>query len=71
MPGGLEALMAQNTQVRWAVRNGRWTYGVPGFDELVKATEPYTMEGIADRITCPMAARGRDRPLRASRGGRG
>jgi dienelactone hydrolase len=53
MPGGLEALMAQSTQVRWAVRNGLWTFGVPGFDELVKATEPYTMAGIADRITCP------------------
>lgn len=53
MPGGLKALMAQNTQARWAVRTGLWSFGVTGFDELVKATEAYTMAGIADRITCP------------------
>ncbi|WP_369244399.1 alpha/beta hydrolase family protein [Streptomyces sp. R41] len=52
-PGGIEALMAQNTMVRWVVRNGRWTFGVPDFDQLVKATEAYTLAGIADRITCP------------------
>ncbi|KAK1183848.1 alpha/beta fold hydrolase [Streptomyces sp. NBS 14/10] len=53
MPGGMEALMAQNTKVRWLVRNGRWTLGVSDIDELVKATEAYTMAGVADRITCP------------------
>ncbi|MFD1542772.1 alpha/beta hydrolase family protein [Nonomuraea guangzhouensis] len=51
-PGGLEALMAQNTKVRWIVRNGRWTFGVSDLNELVKATQAYTMAGIADRITC-------------------
>jgi hypothetical protein len=45
--------MAQSTSVRWAVRNGRWTFGAAGFDELVKVLVPYTLEGIADRITCP------------------
>ncbi|MEU9468652.1 alpha/beta fold hydrolase [Streptomyces avermitilis] len=53
MPGGMEALMAQNTMARWLVRNGRWTFGVSGMDELVKASETYTMAGTADRITCP------------------
>jgi pimeloyl-ACP methyl ester carboxylesterase len=53
MPGGLEAPMAQNTMARWVVRNGLWTFGVSGIDELVKATEAYTMAGIAGRITCP------------------
>lgn len=53
MPGGMEALMAQNTMVRWVVRNGRWTFGVSDMDELAKASEAYTMAGIADRITCP------------------
>jgi pimeloyl-ACP methyl ester carboxylesterase len=52
-PGGIEALMAQNTMVRWVVRNGRWTFGVSDFDQLVKASEAYTLAGIADRITCP------------------
>ena len=53
LPGGIEAMMAHNTQVRWIVRNGRWTFGVSGLDEMVKATEDYKMAGIADRITCP------------------
>lgn len=52
-PGGIEALMAQNTMVRWVVRNGRWTLGVSDLNEMVKATKGYTMAGIADRITCP------------------
>ncbi|WP_413797685.1 alpha/beta hydrolase family protein [Streptomyces iranensis] len=53
MPGGVEASMAQNTMARWLVRNGRWTFGVSGLDELVKAAEAYTMAGVADRVTCP------------------
>jgi len=53
LPGGLDALMAQHTQARWAVRNGLWTFGVSTVDELLKAIEPYTMAGLADRITCP------------------
>ncbi|WP_405834078.1 alpha/beta hydrolase family protein [Streptomyces sp. NBC_01176] len=52
-PGGIEEMMAQDTQVRWVVRNGQWTLGLSGLEEMVKATEGYTMAGIADRITCP------------------
>ncbi|MGF6888362.1 pimeloyl-ACP methyl ester carboxylesterase [Nocardia sp. GAS34] len=52
-PGGLEAVLAQNTQARWAVRNGRWTFGVSTAQELVEVTRPYTMAGLADRIVCP------------------
>ncbi|MCC9311844.1 alpha/beta fold hydrolase [Kitasatospora sp. RB6PN24] len=52
-PGGLETAMAQNTTTRWAVRNGCWTFGVPDLEALVQAAKPYTMAGIADRITCP------------------
>jgi pimeloyl-ACP methyl ester carboxylesterase len=53
VPGGVEALMARSTQVRWAVRNGLWTFGVSDAEELVRASEAYTMAGIADRVTCP------------------
>ncbi|MER6442687.1 alpha/beta fold hydrolase [Streptomyces sp. NPDC001185] len=52
-PGGIEEMMAQDTQVRWVVRNGQWTLGLSGLEEMVKATEGYTMAGIAHRITCP------------------
>jgi alpha-beta hydrolase superfamily lysophospholipase len=52
-PGGLDALTASDTQVRWLVRNARWVFGVSDFDETLKVTEAYTMAGLADRITCP------------------
>ncbi|MFD4790322.1 alpha/beta hydrolase family protein, partial [Streptomyces sp. NPDC058459] len=53
VPGRMEALMAQSTMLRWSVRNGRWTFGVADEQALAKATEAYTLAGIADRITCP------------------
>lgn len=46
-------MMARDTQVRWVVRNGEWTLGFSGLEEMVEAVEGYTMAGIADRITCP------------------
>ncbi len=52
-PGGLDSVIAQNTQARWVVRNGKWTFGLPTFDDVVEATKAYSMAGIADRITCP------------------
>jgi pimeloyl-ACP methyl ester carboxylesterase len=52
-PGGIEALMAHSVSVRWAVRNGRWTFGVDDIAELQKAGEAYTLAGVADRISCP------------------
>ena len=46
-------MLAQSVSVRWAVRNGMWTFGASDPVELAKAAEAYTLEGIADRITCP------------------
>ncbi|MFF4803331.1 alpha/beta hydrolase family protein [Streptomyces sp. NPDC001351] len=53
VPGGLDALVAQNVSARWVVHNGLWTMGVSSYGEMLKAAEAYTMAGIADRITCP------------------
>lgn len=36
MPGGLEALRAQDMMTRWVVRNGRWTFGLASFGELTR-----------------------------------
>jgi hypothetical protein len=33
--------------------NGKWTFGTETAAELFERTKPYTMAGIADRITCP------------------
>ncbi len=53
VPGGVEAAMRESVSLRWVVHNGLWTFGVSDADELLKATEAYTMDGVADRITCP------------------
>ncbi|WP_290060234.1 alpha/beta hydrolase family protein [Amycolatopsis solani] len=42
-----------DTQARWIVRNGKWTFGLSTFDDVAEATRAYTMAGIAGRITCP------------------
>jgi pimeloyl-ACP methyl ester carboxylesterase len=49
----LSMLMAANTQLRWAVRNGMWTMGVDAVADLPRAFQPYTLAGIADRIVAP------------------
>lgn len=49
----LEMLMAFNTQVRWALRNGMWAMGVRFVSQLPRAFKHYTLAGIADRITAP------------------
>ncbi|WP_285591914.1 alpha/beta fold hydrolase [Actinomycetospora sp. NBRC 106378] len=51
--GGIDALVATSTSARWMVNNGRWTYGVATFDDLLEATRPYTLDGVAEHITCP------------------
>jgi pimeloyl-ACP methyl ester carboxylesterase len=48
------ALLASvDTQVRWALCNGMWTFGVASGTEFVRATRKYTLADVADRITCP------------------
>jgi pimeloyl-ACP methyl ester carboxylesterase len=46
-------LRAFNTQVRWAMRNGRWTMGVDSDAALAREFRRYTLDGIVDRITAP------------------
>ena len=51
--GGIDALASQDTGARWMFHNGKWVFGAANLDQLVKMTEPYTIEGIADQIRCP------------------
>ena len=53
LDGGLDELVAKSTTVRWVVRCGLWSFGVSTFQELLDASKAYTMDGIADKITCP------------------
>ncbi|WP_067840475.1 alpha/beta fold hydrolase [Nocardia lijiangensis] len=49
----LQLMMALSTQSRWAVRNGMWTFGAASPAEYIRMTQPYTLDGLADKITCP------------------
>ncbi|MGW4248910.1 alpha/beta hydrolase family protein [Nocardia sp. NPDC004722] len=46
-------MMAVNTTMRWALRNGQWTFGVSSPAEYVRATADYTLAGVVDGIQCP------------------
>ncbi|MFJ9458361.1 alpha/beta hydrolase family protein [Kitasatospora sp. NPDC101447] len=49
----LGLLMEHSTQLRWALRNGVWTFGATGPADYLRRTAPYTLEGHAPLITCP------------------
>jgi len=53
LPGGLEQLLGQDTIVRWAARCGLWSFGLSDLDQLLEASKAYTLDGVADKITCP------------------
>ncbi|MEU6404187.1 alpha/beta fold hydrolase [Streptomyces sp. NPDC046985] len=42
-----------DAKTRWVIDNGQWTFGVESVRELIEASEPYTMENIAQQIDCP------------------
>jgi pimeloyl-ACP methyl ester carboxylesterase len=56
----LGLIAAQNTQVRWGLRNGSWAMGASSFTDLVRKTRDYTIAGVADRITTPTLIMGAD-----------
>ena len=49
----VELLMSVNTEVRWALRNGKWVMGVGSIVDVPRAFKDYTLAGVADRITAP------------------
>lgn len=49
----LKKLMQDDTGLRWAIDNGKFTFRENSFIELLGKTEPYTLEGVAEKIICP------------------
>lgn len=43
-----------DTGLRWAIDNGMFTFGVASPAEWILKTADYTLEGIADGISCPL-----------------
>ncbi|MFE7587998.1 alpha/beta fold hydrolase [Kitasatospora sp. NPDC057512] len=46
-------LMRASTQVRWALRNGVWTFGAASVADYIRRTADYTLDGVAQLIDCP------------------
>ena len=42
-----------STGIRWALHNGKWTFGVESPADLVRAASKYTLEGISEDIVTP------------------
>jgi pimeloyl-ACP methyl ester carboxylesterase len=51
--GVVRALMARNTNVRWAVEQGLWSFGATDILDYIDKTKLMTMEGISHLIRCP------------------
>ncbi|MCR8635491.1 alpha/beta hydrolase family protein [Paenibacillus radicis (ex Xue et al. 2023)] len=49
----ISLLMDKSTNVRWAIENGMFTFKADSINELMEKTEPFTLEGVADKIKCP------------------
>lgn len=41
--------------IKWVYDDARWKMGVDSPSEVLRAWQQYTLDGIADRIQCPMA----------------
>ena len=52
-------LLAVSSQLRWAVRNGMWVFGVHNYAELLRTIKNYTLDVVADQIICPHPDPGR------------
>lgn len=50
----IREVMKVNTNIRWAFENGMFTFQAKSVFELIQKTEPFTLEGVAEKIKCPM-----------------
>jgi pimeloyl-ACP methyl ester carboxylesterase len=49
----LKKVMQRQTGIRWAIENGLFTFQVGSIWDLIEATESWSLEGVANTITCP------------------
>lgn len=50
----IASIMAKDTGTRWGIENGQFTFLATNVEELVRKTEPFTLEGVAEQIMCPV-----------------
>jgi alpha-beta hydrolase superfamily lysophospholipase len=46
-------LLAVRSQLRWAVRNGMWVFGVHTYAELLRTIKNYTPDRVAEQMVAP------------------
>jgi dienelactone hydrolase len=46
--------MAGNKALRWYIEQGLWNFRVASPYEFFEQARPYTLEGVTDKITCPV-----------------
>ncbi len=49
----LKQVMHRKPGIRWAIENGMFTFQVGSIWELIDATALWSLEGVANQITCP------------------
>ena len=49
----LKQVMQRNTGIRWAIENGMFAFQVGSIWDLIEATECWSLQGVANKITCP------------------
>ncbi|OLV16235.1 alpha/beta hydrolase family protein [Deinococcus marmoris] len=49
----IEQAMLNNTNMRWNMTQGKWTFRVPALFDFVEETKNYTIDGTAGQIECP------------------
>ena len=49
----LSVLTTVSSQLRWALGNGLWVFGVQNYAEVLRTVEKYTLDGVADQIVAP------------------
>src|SRR4029079_5169885 len=46
----LSVLPAVSSQLRWALGNGLWVFGVQSYADVLRTVKQYTLDGVADQI---------------------
>ena len=49
----LKQVMQRNTGIRWAIEHGMFTFQAGSIWDLIEETESWSLEGVANKITCP------------------
>jgi alpha/beta hydrolase family protein len=49
----LSVLTAVSSQLRWALGNGLWVFGVQSYADVLRTVKHYTLDGVADQIVAP------------------